>query len=180
MGDAGLHGSCSNLFCSESSIAVGWSLACPACRFRGGFLRSLSVIPLFLIKLMESRSGNTDEKEAARQTPFQFIQFFCNQLAHVHRPFFLRKSKNSRPYRDESQASCFHPISCTCHQDTPCKVLSNPQLCIGSSRRDLLYFQPLKLGNALQYPIRIRFHSPDSLDRHQMPTLFFIVLLTIL
>lgn len=50
----------------------------------------------------------------------------------------------------------------------------------GNSRKDLLSFQPVKLRNALQLPIHIRSHYPDSLCCLQTLTLFFIVSLCVL
>ena len=63
---------------------------------------------LLLIKLMKGRRRNADEEQAARQTPFQFIEFSCDQLAHSSSSF-LCQTKNSRPIRDESHSFVFPP-----------------------------------------------------------------------
>lgn len=49
----------------------------------------------------------------------------------------------------------------------PHEVLSYSVRCKGRRPGDLLSFRPVKLRNALQHLIRVRFHSPDSLGRHQ-------------
>lgn len=55
------------------------------------------------------------------------------------------------------------------------EIIRIPWHCIGRSREDLLLFRPARLRNALQFPIPVRFHLPDSLCELQEPTLFFTV-----
>lgn len=115
---------------------------------------------------MKGRRRNADEEQAACQTPFQFIEFSCDQLAHSSSSF-LCQTKSSRPIRDESHSFVFPPNFIYLSPSIPYKVLANPWLCIGSSREDLLSLQPAKLRNALQHLIHARSHSPDSLCCHQ-------------
>jgi len=115
---------------------------------------------------MKGRRRNADEEQAACQTPFQFIEFSCDQLAHSSSSF-LCQTKSSRPIRDESHSFVFPPNFIYLSPSIPYKVLTNPWLCIGSSREDLLSLQPAKLRNALQHLIHARSHSPDSLCCHQ-------------
>lgn len=83
---------------------------------------------------MESRSRDTKKKQATRQTPFQFIEFSCDQLAHSSSSF-LCKTKSSRPIRDESHSFVFPPNFIYLSPSIPYKVLTNLWLCIGSSRK---------------------------------------------
>lgn len=71
------------------------------------------------VKLMECRSGNSDEKQAACDSSCQVVDFsgyhFSHRLSLLFCIFF--KSKSSRPCKGtRAIASCFHPISCTCRQ----------------------------------------------------------------
>ena len=43
---------------------------------------------LLFVKLVKGGRGDTDEKQAAGNAPFQFVQFFCNQLTHLCHPLF--------------------------------------------------------------------------------------------
>lgn len=88
---------------------------------------------------MESRSRDTEEKQAACQTPFQFIEFSCDPLAHSSSSF-LDKTKSSRPIRDESYSFVFPPNFIYLSPDIPYKVLTNLWLCIGSSRKTYCRF----------------------------------------
>ena len=88
---------------------------------------------------MKGRRRNADEEQAACQAPFQFIEFSCDQLAHSSSSF-LCQTKSSRPIRDESYSFVFPPNFIYLSPSIPYKVLTNPWLCIGSSREDLLQF----------------------------------------
>ena len=74
---------------------------------------------------MKGRRRNADEEQAACQTPFQFIEFSCDPLAHSSSSF-LCQTKSSRPIRDESHSFVFPPNFIYPSPDIPSEVLSNP------------------------------------------------------
>ena len=54
-------------------------------------------VTLLFIKLMECGRRDAQEQEASCQTPFQFIQFLCNQSAHSFSSFLHRNQKAPVP-----------------------------------------------------------------------------------
>ena len=72
------------------------------------WLQTTESLSYLLIKLMKGRRRNADEEQAACQTPFQFIEFSCDPLAHSSSSF-LCQTKSSRPIRDESHSFVFPP-----------------------------------------------------------------------
>ena len=51
--------------------------------------RSLSDMALLPVKLVKRRRRDTQEQQAACQTPFQFVQFLSNQSAHSFSSFLF-------------------------------------------------------------------------------------------
>ena len=127
-----------------------------------------------LIKLMKGRRRNADEEQAACQTPFQFIEFSCDQLAHSSSSF-LCQTKSSRPLRDESHSFVFPPNFIYLSPSIPYKVLTNLWLCIGSSRENLLAFS---LPNSEMHFTTLSVSASTLRTRSavfSLATLFFIV-----
>ena len=70
------------------------------------------------VKLMECRSGNSDEKQAACDSPCQVVDFSGYHFSHRLSLLFciFLNQKAPAPVKTRAIASCFHPISCTCRQ----------------------------------------------------------------
>ena len=81
---------------------------------------------------MKCGRRNAQEQEASCQTPFQFIQFLCNQSTHSLSSFLFEKSKSSRPLRDESHSFVFQPNFIYLSLSIPLQVLSNPDSISGA------------------------------------------------
>ena len=129
-----------------------------------------------LIKLMKGRRRNADEEQAACQTPFQFIEFSCDQLAHSSSSF-LCQTKSSRPIRDESHSFVFPPNFIYLSPSIPYKVLTNPWLCIGSSRKT---YCPFSLTCSEMHFIILSVSALTLRTRltvFRLTTLFFIALI---
>lgn len=89
--------------------------------------------------------------------------------ASIHGLYLLYIKKTSSKGTRSRDSTQFHRSSIDQSQQAP----NSASGCNGPPRQSLLN-SVLQLRNALPFPIRIRFHCPDSLGRFQKGTLFFI------